>query len=337
MYSSGTRTVGFLVGAACIAMTGTLDRSLQSQSRTGDATHWERYKDRDDPPSEDLGLTDPVLNGAIDLHAHHGPDAYPRQLDAFQVAELARDRGMRGILLKNHWTETAGLAYLVTEHGPGGIEVFGSITLDTPVGGINPQAIRYMVDVNGGRGRIVWLPTHDSEHEIEFNNEDRISVAVSRDGILLEETLEVISLIAQHGLTLATGHVTPEEALMIIREARDRGVDKIIVTHPLLDPQFTYMSIEEMQEAASLGAYIEITARTLWQGGEPMVRALEAIRALGPEHCFISSDAGLTWLPNHTDSLVLAARTLREAGFSEEDLNRMFKENPARLVGLPVL
>jgi hypothetical protein len=32
----------------------------------------------------------------------------------------------------------------------------------------------------------------------------------------------------------------------------------------------------------------------------------------------------------------MAAKSLRAAGFSEQDLNRMFKEAPARLVGLPM-
>ena len=74
-----------------------------------------------------------MLVGAIDLHAHYGPDAYPRQWDAFEIAKLAKERGLRAIVLKNHFTETAGLAYLVRKYGAQGIEVFGAVTLDTPV------------------------------------------------------------------------------------------------------------------------------------------------------------------------------------------------------------
>jgi hypothetical protein len=73
-------------------------------------THWEPYKNAGTPPSVDQRLTDPVLLGAIDLHAHHGPDSYPRQWDAFEVASLAQERGLRAIVLKNHWTETASTA-----------------------------------------------------------------------------------------------------------------------------------------------------------------------------------------------------------------------------------
>src|SRR5205814_5890460 len=135
-----------------------------------------------------------------------------------------------------------------------------ALSLDTPVGGVNPQAVRYMADVVGHLGRIVWMPTHDSEPEVKAGKESRPFVAVSRDGQLLPEVLEVLSLIAQNDLTLATGHVTAEEALMIIREAKKRGVPRIILTHPLLGPQYTNMSFDQLREAAALGAFVEIVA-----------------------------------------------------------------------------
>src|SRR5688572_32042429 len=99
-------------------------------------THWEPYKNASTPPSVDQKLTDPVLDGAIDLYAHYGPDSYPRQWDAFEIVALAKERGLRAIVLKNHWSETAGLAYLLRKYGAQGIEVFGAVTLDTPVGGV---------------------------------------------------------------------------------------------------------------------------------------------------------------------------------------------------------
>jgi hypothetical protein len=250
---------------------------------------------------------------------------------------LAQERGLRAIVLKNHWSETASTAYLVREHGAQGIEVFGAVSLDTPVGGVNPQAVRYMVDVTGGWGRIVWMPTHDSEHEVTYNKEQRPFVRVSRDGVLLPETLEVLDLVAEHGLTLATGHVTPEETLMILGEARERGIAHLIVTHPLLDPQFTFMSVPQLREAVALGGIIEITAGSLFREGPGRARVIEAIRAIGADKFFVGSDSGLTGSPNHTDALVLAARALREAGFDEHALDVMFKDNPARLLGLPTL
>jgi hypothetical protein len=305
-------------------------------AQTSPKSHWEPYRARNPKPSIDQKLTDPALIGAIDLHAHHGPDSYARQWNAFEVVKLAKERGMRGVVLKNHWTETAGLAWLIRKYGTQGIEVFGAVTLDTPVGGVNPMAVRYMADVEGGWGRIVWMPTHDSEHEVDFNKETRARAIVSRNGKLIPEVLEVLDLIKEHNLTLATGHVTPEEALMIMGEAKKRGITRIIVTHPMLGPQFTDMSLPQMQQAVKLGGAIEITAGTLTGDGAGKARAIEAIKTLGTGNVFVSSDSGLVGTPNHPDALAMAAKSLRAAGFSEQDLNRMFKQTPARLVGLPI-
>jgi hypothetical protein len=327
-----------VIGASCAAVAlaaVSVHYGWPVLAQTSPKAHWEPYKTRKPKPSVDQKLTDPVLTGAIDLHAHHGPDAYDRQWDAFEVAKIAKERGMRGVVLKNHWTETAGLAQLVRKHGTQGIEVFGSVTLDTPVGGVNPMAVRYMADVEGNLGRIVWMPTHDSEHEIDYNKETRARAVASRNGKLIPEVFEVLDLIKERNLTLATGHLTPEEVLMVMAEAKQRGITRIIVTHPLLGAQFTNMSLPQMQEAVKLGGAIEITAGALSREGAAKTRAIEVIKALGTQNVFVASDSGLVGTPNHPDALALAIKSLRAAGFSEQDLNRMFKETPARLVGLP--
>jgi len=333
-----TRAKTLLIGVSCVGLAGAAVVMHHGWgpllAQTSPKAHWEPYKARTPAPSVDQRLTDPALIGAIDLHAHHGPDSYARQWDAFEVVKLAKERGMRGVVLKNHWTETAGLAWLIRKYGTQGIEVFGSVTLDTPVGGVNPMAVRYMSDVEGNWGRIVWMPTHDSEHEVDYNKETRTRAVVSRNGKLIPEVFEVLDLIKERNLTLATGHVTPEEALMIMAEAKKRGITKIIVTHPLLGPQYTDMSLAQLQEAVTLGGAIEITAGTVSSDGAGKTRAIEAIKTLGTQNVFVASDSGLVGTPNHPDALAMAAKALRAAGFSEQDLNRMFKETPARLVGL---
>ena len=334
----------WLIGVTCVALVaaavsvryGWVPLAAQTAPQAQPKTHWESYRTRPTKPSVDQKLTDPVLTGAIDLHAHHGPDSYPRQWDAFEVVKLAKERGLRAVVLKNHWTETAGLATLIRKHGTQGIEVYGSVTLDTPVGGVNPQAVRYMADVEGGYGRVVWMPTHDSEHEVNYEKATRAKAVVSRNGKLIPEVLEVLDLIKEHDFALATGHVTAEEVRMIMTEARNRGITKIIVTHPMLGPQFTELSLPQMQEAVKLGGAIEITAGTVTRDGPAKTRALEAIRALVAQNVFVSSDSGLIGTPNHPDALAMAIKSLRAAGISEQDLNGMFKETPARLLGLPV-
>src|SRR5678816_3071994 len=70
--------------------------------------------------------------------------------------------------------------------------------------------------------------------------------------------------------------------------------------------------------------------------GAAKTRAIEVIKALGTQNVFVGSDSGLVGTPNHPDALAMAIKALRAAGFSESELNKMFKETPARLVGLPV-
>src|ERR1039458_2084267 len=105
-----------------------------------------------------------TLEGAIDMHAHSYPDGTPRSIDAIDLARLAKSRGMRAIVLKNHYEPTASLAYVVSKVVPG-IAVFGGIDLNRSVGGVNPAAIERMVLIKGGLGRVVWLPTADAENQ----------------------------------------------------------------------------------------------------------------------------------------------------------------------------
>ncbi len=195
-----------------------------------------------------------MLEGAIDIHVHADPDSRGRFIDAIEVARLARSRGMRAIVLKNHYEPTASLAYITRKEVPG-IEVFGGIALDLQVGGINPAAVENMARVKGGWGRIVWMPTLTSENAVRAFKLNQPFVSVSRNGKLLPEVNKVISLVANYGLVLATGHVSAEEALMIIREGHRQGLQHMVVTHAMEGP--VWMNLPQMQEAASLGAFIE--------------------------------------------------------------------------------
>src|SRR5881296_4668073 len=113
-----------------------------------------------------------TLDGAIDMHAHSYPDGVARSIDAVDLAKLAKSRGMRALVLKNHYESTAALAYVVRKEVPG-IEVFGGIDLNRSVGGINPEAIERMVLLKGGYGRVIWLPTFDAENQVKFSKQDR--------------------------------------------------------------------------------------------------------------------------------------------------------------------
>jgi hypothetical protein len=275
-----------------------------------------------------------ALAGAIDIHVHSEPDSRPRSIDAIDVAMLARLRGMRGIVLKNHYESTAGLAFIVRKEVPG-VEVFGGVDLNLSVGGINPAAIEYMTQVTGGWGRIVWMPTFDSEHQVRYNKENRPFVRVSRNGELLPEVRQVVSLIAKHNLVLATGHLAPSESLTLLAEARRQGVQRMVVTHAMNAP--VLMDIPQMQEAARLGAFIEFVGGSLAtaDAAARMDRFAEAIRKIGPQFCILSSDLGQRGNALPPDGFGEFLLAMRARGFTEQEVDRMSKQNPARLLGLP--
>jgi len=274
------------------------------------------------------------LSGVIDIHVHSDPDSVPRSIDAIDLARLAKSRGMRGLVLKNHYESTASLAYVVRKEVPG-IEIFGGIDLNRTVGGINPAAVERMTMVKGGWGRLVWMPTFDAENQVRYSKENRPFVPVSRNGELLPEVREVIAVIAKHHLVLATGHSSPAEGLLLIREGRRQGVEHMVVTHAMLAP--VRMSISEMREAASLGAYIEFVYNGL-VGPNKMFELPEyavAIRQVGPASVILSSDLGQPGNPLHPDGLEAFFAGLKRSSFTDSELDRMTKTNPARLLGLP--
>jgi hypothetical protein len=273
------------------------------------------------------------LNGVVDIHAHSGPDSVARSIDADELVKLAAARGMRAIVLKNHYEPTASLAWIVKKQAPG-LEVFGGIDLNRSVGGVNPAAIERMVLVEGGLGRVIWLPTFDSENQVRYSKENRPFVSVARNGELLPETKQVIALAAKHHLLLETGHSSPREILMIIREAKRQGVEHVVVTHPMIAP--VRMTVEQMKEAADLGAYLEFVYNgTL--GAKPeftMKEYADAIRRVGPRYCILSSDLGQATNPLHPDGLVAYFAALLKEGISQADIDLMSKTNPAKALGL---
>ena len=271
--------------------------------------------------------------GAIDVHVHGYPDDRPRSIHAIDVAKLAATRGMRAIVLKNHYESTAGTAYLVRQVVPG-IEVFGGIALNRTVGGINPAAVEHMTRVSGGWGRVVWMPTFDAENQVRTAKDNRPYVSVSRDGELLPEVKAVIALIAKHNLVLATGHSTPAEGLMLLREARQQGVRRMIVTHAINTP--VLMNAAQLKEAASLGAFIEfVGGAPEGQGAAARIDGIaKAIRDVGVASSIVSTDLGQQGNPLPPDGFGTFLQALRSRGFSDGDLNVMSKENPAKLLGL---
>jgi microsomal dipeptidase-like Zn-dependent dipeptidase len=144
----------------------------------------------------------------------------------------------------------------------------------------------------------------------------------------------VLAVIAKHGLVLATGHVSAEEGLLLLREARQQGVQRMVVTHAMNPP--ISMTVPQMQEAAKQGAFIEFTGSSVRTAtaSARIDSYADAIRKVGPEFCILSSDLGQKGNPLPPDGLAEFIVALKARGFTDQELDRMAKQNPARLLGL---
>jgi hypothetical protein len=242
------------------------------------------------------------------------------------------------------------------------MEFFGGMGSNLTTGPkVNPWAITHMAEMKGGWGRIVWMPSWDSENSIHrLPRRPPAYVAVAHcnnlpfwinypkpcpsGGELLPEVKDALQVIATTktrdsgaDLILATGHNSGPEVRLLVKEAVRVGVKHIIITHPLLD--IVDMTPAEIKEVVAMGP--EIYAEFTSQFGNPNARPevvktyVEGIRAAGVEHAFASSDTGQlnsNWQP---DALANVAKTLRANGFTERELDLLLKINPAKILGIP--
>jgi len=287
--------------------------------------------------------TQSPIAGAIDFHVHSAPDVFGRNLTDIEVAKSALSRGMRGLVLKNHITSTADRAALVMEAVPG-IEVFGGIVLNQALGGINAAAVEWMYRMSGGRGKVVWLPTFDADNHLKTFKEPGEGIQVAVDGIVLPETEAVLKVIARENLVLHTGHVSPEETLVVIKRAKELGVNHIAVTHAMAD--VPGLSMAQMKEAAAMGAVMELVFLNHLMGEHAHLGWLRhwkqvsipdmanAIKEIGAAHFILSTDLGQTGNPIHPDGYVQLVTGLLKEGIPQADVDMMMNTTPARLLGL---
>jgi hypothetical protein len=282
--------------------------------------------------------------GVIDMHVHSHPDVFGRNMDDIDVAQLAKARGMRGILLKNHISETASRAALVMKVVPG-IEVFGGIVLNNAVGGINPSAVEWMHRVYGSRGKVVWLPTFESDKHVKtFGKPDANGLVVAPGGKVTPEMEAILKIIARENLLLATGHVHPEEIIAVVRRGRELGVKNIIITHGLTN--VPGLSMAQAKQVVEMGAVIEVCFLQFQAGPNAPLAFLthwtqinakhvaQGVKEFGAKGLVISSDLGQSANITHPDGLEVAIGAMKREGISDADIDIMMRKNPARLLGL---
>jgi hypothetical protein len=214
-----------------------------------------------------------------------------------------------------------------------GVEAYGAIALNRSVGGVNPAAVERMAMMHGGLGRLVFMPTFDSEYGHVRTAPNPNFVSVSRDGRLLPEVEAVLDVVAKHGLALATGHSSPAESLALIEAARSRGIDRIVVTHP--PSALIGMSLADQQQDAQRGALLEYPISIALEVDASFDEFVAQLREVGIDNVVLSTDLGQVGNPVHTDGGNAVLPRLDQAGFAKSAIDVMTRRNPARLLGLP--
>jgi len=277
----------------------------------------------------------------VDMHVHTAPDIFGRAIDDDEAALSAKRARMGGIVLKNHASETASRAeLLVRRHG---IDAWGGIVLNRSVGGINAHAVTTIAQIEGGRGRVVWLPTVDNNNhrKVLTGNDDGIDPI--RGGKPTPELEAVVRACAASNMTLHTGHTAADDALIVAELAQRHGV-RCCITHALF-PIIGFTKAH-VARATELGATIELCAIGTLMGPHssvPWMRTWGTVDAptcaafiseFGPQHFIISSDLGQNGNPIPSDGLRGFAAELLAVGLSGADIRALAVDNPRRLLGV---
>lgn len=286
-----------------------------------------------------------TLHGLVDLHCHSGPNPLPRRFDHVEAAQDGARLGMRALLAKSHHHNTVMDLLAMREQLSGlSTQVFGGIALNQFVGGINPHAVELSLRMGG---RCVWFPTVSSSAHIDHHNAGggfpkptiplssaQIDIRDDR-GELLPSVYRVLDLIVEADALLSAGHLAPEDARALFTAAADRGVRRMVLSHPNFvigsDPA-------QCREFTALGAYIEHetsmydpqVANVRWEP-ELLMRWIEEV---GPEHTVLASDLGQQGRPMPVDSFVRVGGALLDLGLPEKELQLIVRNNPSFLLGL---
>ena len=293
---------------------------------------------------------DELMVGGIDIHIHSNPHTFPQihAQDVIALQQQAQQAGMRALIIKDIGVSTTGAAYVVSRLGSG-IPVFGAHVMNLATGGINPRGVSIALQ-HGDGAKVIHFPTGDTLNHFNYRKkfyagvnipltEDQ-AITVVRDGRLIPEVKEVIALVKEHGAYLATSHLSAAESHLVVKEAKDQGLDRIILSHARW--AMTGLRLDDLKHFAALGCLIEfeyclLTALMYFVHGETPQdprETVKTIKEVGVDTCFISSDLGQLYSPLPVDGMRTFVAVLRRCGITADEIRTMFHRNPARIAGL---
>ncbi len=285
------------------------------------------------------------LDGAVDLHVHSYPCVFQRRVDDRQAARAAADAGMAAIVLKCHHESTVSRAYLIQSEFPN-LKIFGGVVLNQFVGGINPAAAEVALRLGA---KEVWMPTTDAAHhvqvhgtrggyDVQSSGSDFVwgdPISAVKDGKVTNEAMVVLELIAKYDVILGTAHLSLPEIDLLVRAAKERGVQKILITHPYfrVPAGMNIDFLKEMNRLGAIGEFGYCTISPMWAYVN-LQFTKEVMDDMGYDNCVVMSDSGQSHNPVPPEALWLYAQGLYEKGVSATNIEKLIDKNPKALLGI---
>lgn len=295
------------------------------------------------------GRIDRILTGAIDPHVHSGPSIAPRAIDHIELARQLSSAGFVAAVTKDHDYSGVVSAELIRKHYPDLVtRIYSGIVLNNAVGGINPYAVEHTAAMGG---KIVWMPTLAAEHHLRWEKTSAWSHPASTQKMrpatpvplfdankqLKDEVKEVLDVVARTGMTLASGHIHISETWAVFEEAKRRGVQKLILTHP---EDIVEASLDDVSGIAAMGAYVEHSLAFFLEGSKFRTRTsadLKAhIDAAGVDRTILCSDLGQVGVVGPLEGFRHAVSMCMDLGYSDGEIHSMVATNAADALGLAI-
>lgn len=307
----------------------------------------------------------PAISGvkdAIDIHCHC--DAAHQ--DALSVAKLASKNGMRGLLYKSiagkNRAESVrkvrdALKQWADEEKVEPILCWAGANVAGRSAPPSPAKVRELLD--GGIGAI-WMPVAMHANTLSkiggrkswwdpsagrgeltpaLSWEEALKVghyALDDHGKLKPAIKDIVALLKEREVPLFFGHATHPEIYALAEECAKIGHKKAVIDHPF--SPFVNLSIAQMTELGKAGVYLNFTYDEISPllGVDPF-DMYKAIRSIGVEHVTLSSDCGEPLFPNSVEGMRQMCAYMRAFGLSESEVKTVSRDNPARILGLPLL
>lgn len=291
-----------------------------------------------------------IMHGACDLHIHAGPDVVPRCRSTLEVAQEAEKEGMKALAFKDHNTTTADRVRLASEALNSTVHLIGGTVLNYSVGGFNIEAVEKSIQLGA---QIIWMPSMDSsltiekvhktnetpwlKSQVKLEDPDKGLTVLNKwpDGDRIKDDVkDILKCIAEHDVILDTCHLSEHETSLLLDEAIDIGVKRIIVTHP--NCSVNPMNINKQKEFIKKGAYINfafLPCMPLFDRQDPNEIAF-MIKELNGENCCLFSDFGQLVNPSPIEGYKMFIMTLLGIGLDQHLIKKIASTNPKDLLNI---